>query len=103
VFRTAFEIDQRWVVELAADRAPLICQGQSLNLYLRSDIHKWDLPDAALDGVERGVKSLYYCRSKSVQRAGFAGVEADNTRAWPKKALSSDTDENKYDECLACQ
>jgi ribonucleoside-diphosphate reductase alpha chain len=103
VFRTAFEIDQRWVVELAADRAPLICQGQSLNLYLRSDIHKWDLLMLHWTAWERGVKSLYYCRSKSVQRAGFAGVEADNTRAWPKKALASETDENKYDECLACQ
>jgi len=99
VFRTAFEIDQRWVVELAADRAPLICQGQSLNLYLRSDIHKWDLLMLHWTAWERGVKSLYYCRSKSVQRAGFAGVEADNTRAWPKKPL----DEAKYDECLACQ
>ncbi|HEX5162149.1 MAG TPA: ribonucleoside-diphosphate reductase subunit alpha, partial [Steroidobacteraceae bacterium] len=87
VFRTAFEIDQRWVVELAADRAPLICQGQSLNLYLRSDIHKWDLLMLHWTAWERGVKSLYYCRSKSVQRAGFAGVEADNTRAWPKKPI----------------
>ncbi len=102
VFRTAFEIDQRWVVELAADRAPLICQGQSLNLYLRSDIHKWDLLMLHWTAWERGVKSLYYCRSKSVQRAGFAGVEADNTRAWPKKALVEEH-ENKYDECLACQ
>ena len=101
VFRTAFEIDQRWVVELAADRAPLICQGQSVNLYLRSDIHKWDLLMLHWTAWERGVKSLYYCRSKSVQRAGFAGVEADNTRAWPTKPLT--TDENKYDECLACQ
>ncbi|HET9863440.1 MAG TPA: ribonucleoside-diphosphate reductase subunit alpha [Steroidobacteraceae bacterium] len=101
VFRTAFEIDQRWVVELAADRAPLICQGQSVNLYLRSDIHKWDLLMLHWTAWERGVKSLYYCRSKSVQRAGFAGVEADNTRAWPTKSLA--TDENKYDECLACQ
>jgi ribonucleoside-diphosphate reductase alpha chain len=106
VFRTAFEIDQRWVVELAADRAPLICQGQSVNLYLRSDIHKWDLLMLHWTAWERGVKSLYYCRSKSVQRAGFAGVEADNTRAWPKKALDERLDaghENKYDECLACQ
>jgi ribonucleoside-diphosphate reductase alpha chain len=104
VFRTAFEIDQRWVVELAADRAPLICQGQSLNLYLRSDIHKWDLLMLHWTAWERGVKSLYYCRSKSVQRAGFAGVEADNTRAWPKKPLdAAQEDENKYDECLACQ
>jgi ribonucleoside-diphosphate reductase alpha chain len=103
IFRTAFEIDQRWVIELAADRAPLICQGQSLNLYLRSDIHKWDLLMLHWTAWERGVKSLYYCRSKSVQRAGFAGVEADNTRAWPIKPLNSETDDAKYDECLSCQ
>jgi ribonucleoside-diphosphate reductase alpha chain len=103
VFRTAFEIDQRWVIELAADRSPLICQGQSLNLYLRSDTQKWDLLMLHWTAWERGVKSLYYCRSKSVQRAGFAGVEADNTRSWPKKPLDADKDEQKYDECLACQ
>ncbi len=101
IFRTAFEIDQRWVVELAADRAPLICQGQSLNLYLRSDLHKWDLLMLHWMAWERGVKSLYYCRSKSVQRAGFAGVDGDNTRHWPVRVLG--VDENKYDECLACQ
>jgi ribonucleoside-diphosphate reductase alpha chain len=103
VFRTAFEIDQRWVIELAADRAPLICQGQSLNLYLRSDIHKWDLLMLHWTAWERGVKSLYYCRSKSVQRAGFAGVEADNTRVLAVKPLGSETDGAKYDECLSCQ
>jgi ribonucleoside-diphosphate reductase alpha chain len=103
VFRTAFEIDQRWVIELAADRAPLICQGQSLNLYLRSDIHKWDLLMLHWTAWERGVKSLYYCRSKSVQRAGFAGVEADNTRVLAVKPLASETDGAKYDECLSCQ
>lgn len=106
VFRTAFEIDQRWVVELAADRAPSICQGQSLNLYLRSDIHKWDLLMLHWTAWERGIKSLYYCRSKSVQRAGFAGVEADNTRHWPERSLmvaDMVADDAKYDECLACQ
>ena len=102
VFRTAFEIDQRWVIELAADRAPSICQGQSLNLYLRSDIHKWDLLMLHWTAWERGIKSLYYCRSKSVQRAGFAGVEADNTRRWPERQLLV-ADGGKYDECLACQ
>jgi ribonucleoside-diphosphate reductase alpha chain len=101
VFRTAFEIDQRWVIELAADRAPSICQGQSLNLYLHSDIHKWDLLMLHWTAWERGIKSLYYCRSKSVQRAGFAGVEGDNSRAWPSRPLAADGD--KYDECLACQ
>jgi ribonucleoside-diphosphate reductase alpha chain len=101
VFRTAFEIDQRWVIEFAADRAPLVCQGQSLNLYLPSDIHKWDLLMLHWLAWERGVKSLYYCRSKSVQRAGFAGVDGDNTRDWPSRPLSAD--EEKYDECLSCQ
>ncbi len=101
VFRTAFEIDQRWVIDLAADRAPTICQGQSVNLYLHSDIHKWDLLMLHWTAWERGIKSLYYCRSKSIQRAGFAGVEADNTREWPKLAIAVDA--AKYDECLACQ
>ena len=51
--------------------------------------------DAALDGVgARREESLYYCRSKSVQRAGFAGVEADNTRAWPQEARSKPTTTN---------
>jgi ribonucleoside-diphosphate reductase alpha chain len=102
VFRTAFEIDQRWVIELAADRAPFICQGQSLNLFLHSDIHKWDLLMLHWTAWERGLKSLYYCRSKSVQRAGFAGVEGDNTRQWPERSLKA-ADGAKYDECLACQ
>jgi ribonucleoside-diphosphate reductase alpha chain len=101
VFKTAFEIDQRWVIDLAADRTPSVCQGQSLNLYLESDIHKWDLLMLHWTAWERGIKSLYYCRSKSVQRAGFAGVEGDNTRRWPERPLRADG--AKYDECLACQ
>src|SRR5262252_11090660 len=92
VFKTAFEIDQRWVIDLAADRTPSICQGQSLNLYLESDIHKWDLLMLHWTAWERGIKSLYYCRSKSVQRAGFAGVDADNTRAWRARPLEANED-----------
>jgi ribonucleoside-diphosphate reductase alpha chain len=101
VFRTAFEVDQRWIIELAADRADSVCQGQSINLYLNSDIHKWDLLMLHWTAWEKGIKSLYYCRSKSLQRAGFAGVEADNTSDWPKRSLA--IDQSKYDECLACQ
>jgi ribonucleoside-diphosphate reductase alpha chain len=52
VFKTAFEIDQRWLIELAADRTPFICQAQSLNLFLPADVDKWDLHHAAL-GVGR--------------------------------------------------
>lgn len=103
VFRTAFEIDQRWIVEFAADRSPFICQGQSINLFVASDSEKWDLMMLHWKAWESGVKSLYYLRSKSVQRAGFAGgVEADNTRAWPELPLGEEN-RTDYEECLACQ
>ncbi len=99
-FRTAFEIDQRWMLELAADRTPYICQATSLNLYLPADIEKWDLLMLHFRAWELGIKSLYYCRSKSIQRAGFAGgVEADNTIAAPVMEVEV----KDYDECLACQ
>ena len=80
VFKTSFEIDQRWLLELAADRTPYIDQAQSLNLFIPADVDKWDLMMLHFRAWELGIKSLYYLRSKSVQRAGFAGgVEADNT------------------------
>jgi ribonucleoside-diphosphate reductase alpha chain len=100
VFKTSFEIDQRWLIELAADRTPYIDQATSLNLFIPADVDKWDLLMLHYRAWELGIKSLYYLRSKSVQRAGFAGgVEADNT-AEPAKYELATTD---YDECLACQ
>ncbi|MFN3370692.1 MAG: ribonucleoside-diphosphate reductase subunit alpha [Sphingomonadaceae bacterium] len=105
VFKTAFEIDQRWLLELAGDRTPYIDQAQSLNLFIPADVEKWDLLMLHFRAWELGIKSLYYLRSKSIQRAGFAGsellggVEADNTPA-PKRI---EIELNKYDECLACQ
>ncbi|MBB5718214.1 ribonucleoside-diphosphate reductase alpha chain [Stakelama sediminis] len=99
-YKTSFEIDQRWLLELAGDRAPYIDQAQSLNLFIPADVEKWDLLMLHFRAWELGIKSLYYLRSKSVQRAGFAGgVESDNTIDKPKYELPS-TD---YDECLACQ
>ena len=98
VFKTAFEIDQRWIIELAADRAPEICQSQSVNIFLPGDVDKWDLHMLHWSAWERGVKSLYYLRSKSVQRAAFAGGEG--LAAMAQKAADDRTD---YDECLACQ
>ena len=101
VFKTSFEIDQRWLLELAADRTPYIDQAQSLNLFIPADVDKWDLLMLHFRAWELGIKSLYYLRSKSVQRAGFAGgVEADNTPELKEIPLASTTD---YDECLACQ
>jgi len=100
VFKTSFEIDQRWLIELAADRTPYIDQATSLNLFIPADVDKWDLLMLHYRAWELGIKSLYYLRSKSVQRAGFAGgVEADNTPDLKQIELQS-TD---YDECLACQ
>ncbi|GAA3708115.1 ribonucleoside-diphosphate reductase subunit alpha [Sphingomonas cynarae] len=99
-YKTSFEIDQRWLLELAGDRTPYIDQAQSLNLFIPADVEKWDLLMLHFRAWELGIKSLYYLRSKSVQRAGFAGgVETDNTLAKPTYELES-TD---YDECLACQ
>lgn len=97
VFRTAFEIDQRWIIELAADRTPYICQSQSLNLFLPADIDKWDLHMLHWTAWERGIKSLYYCRSKSISRAGFAGQLEKKSGS---KIVATKTD---YEECLACQ
>jgi len=103
VFKTSFEIDQRWLLEFAADRTPYIDQAQSLNLFIPADVDKWDLMMLHYQAWEKGIKSLYYLRSKSVQRAGFAGgVEADNT-AEPAKYQFSAGESTDYDECLACQ
>ncbi|BCA60600.1 ribonucleoside-diphosphate reductase subunit alpha [Sphingomonas sp. HMP6] len=99
-YKTSFEIDQRWLIELQADRTPYIDQATSLNLFIPADVEKWDLLMLHFRAWELGIKSLYYLRSKSVQRAGFAGgVEADNTIEKPQ----FDIEVKNYDECLACQ
>ncbi len=100
IFRTAFEIDQRWIIELAADRAPFICQSQSINLYLPADIDKWDLHMLHWTAWKRGIKSLYYCRSKSISRASFAGKLSANGEHTPACTSVAHGD---YEECLACQ
>ena len=96
VYKTAFELDQRWIVELAADRTADICQSQSVNVFLPGDIDKWDLHMLHWTAWERGCKSLYYLRSKSVQRAAFAGGET-------LAAVVHDEGRTDYEECLACQ
>ncbi|HKR86563.1 MAG TPA: ribonucleoside-diphosphate reductase subunit alpha [Phenylobacterium sp.] len=97
VYKTAFEIDQRWVVELAADRTPDVCQSQSVNVFLPGDVDKWDLHMLHWMAWERGCKSLYYLRSKSVQRAAHAGGEEIAQITLPNEGKTD------YEECLACQ
>ncbi len=116
VFKTAFELDQRWVIEHAADRAGFICQSQSVNVFLPANVHKRDLHQIHMMAWKRGVKSLYYCRSLSIQRAdsvsekavrpaAFSGMTAEaNDGVGPlplvAAAVAAGTD---YEECLACQ
>jgi ribonucleoside-diphosphate reductase alpha chain len=104
VFKTAFEIDQRWLIEHAADRTPFVCQAQSLNVFLPADVHKKVLHQVHMEAWKKGVKSLYYCRSRSVQRAESA---ASWDRAKKKEAADNESagksEGGKYEECLACQ
>jgi len=118
VFKTAFEIDQRWLVEHAADRAPYICQSQSLNIFLPADVHKRDLHQIHMMAWKRGVKTLYYCRSLSIQRADVVSNDAvvaplgDQALTVPKADAPQTPlpvgtpptgEANNYEECLSCQ
>lgn len=112
VFKTAFELDQRWIVELAADRTPLIDQSQSVNIFLPADVHKRDLHQIHMMAWKQGVKSLYYCRSKSMQRAEVVATKEElpaELRALaaslaPKLPAADGAAESvDYEECLACQ
>ena len=92
-------------MELGADRTPNISQAQSINLFLPADVHKKELHDIHFQAWKKGLKSLYYCRSKSIQRAEnindanstdiLANVYKSN-----KKELN---EEPEYEECLSCQ
>jgi len=119
VFRTAIEMDQRWLIDLAADRTPYICQAQSLNIFLQPDIHKRDLHQLHFQAWKKGVKSLYYCRSLSIQRAEkvseasaqaadiaripLAGRINIDERPLAAMAVTPEASNTNYEECLACQ
>ncbi len=113
VYKTAFELDQRWVIEHASDRAPYICQSQSVNVFLPANVNKRDLHQIHLLAWKRGVKSLYYCRSLSIQRADNVSEKAVRPEEFaaallaplalpevPRAVAATGTD---YEECLACQ
>ncbi len=113
VYKTAFELDQRWVIEHAADRTPYICQSQSINVFLPANVHKRDLHQIHMMAWKKGVKSLYYCRSLSIQRADnvsetavrpleFTGIPVANDSARLPMVASS-ANATDYEECLACQ
>ncbi|MGS0647959.1 ribonucleoside-diphosphate reductase subunit alpha [Komagataeibacter melomenusus] len=103
VFKTAFELDQRWVIEHAADRAPFICQAQSVNIFLPANVHKRDLHQIHYMAWKRGVKSLYYCRSLSIQRADAVSDGQEKRDVPPKDGGTPPATSGDYEECLACQ
>ena len=102
VFKTAFELDQKWIVELGADRTPNISQAQSVNLFLPADVHKKELHQIHFQAWKKGLKSLYYCRSKSIQRAeNINNALPSNVELNVNK--NETNKEIEYDECLSCQ
>lgn len=69
VFKTADELDQRWLIEHAAYRQQYICQSQSLNLFFAPDVSKQELHNVHILAWKKGVKTLYYLRSTAKRRA----------------------------------
>lgn len=100
VFKTAFELDQRWLIDLAGDRSALVDQAQSLNVFLPANVHKRDLHQVHYQAWKKGVKSLYYCRSLSIQRAE---KDNGNTAAIQEPVVQAPVETNDYEECLSCQ
>jgi len=89
-FKTAFEIDQRWVVDHAADRQPFICQGQSVNLFFPSGSDKSYINAVHLRAYKKELKGLYYLRTN-------AGVSGDKLAEKVERVALKDAD-----ECLSC-
>ena len=98
VFKTAFELDQKWIVELGAERTPYVSQAQSINIFLPADVHKKELHQIHFQAWKKGLKSLYYCRSKSIQRA-----ENINNGLSTEATIKESKEAQDYEECLSCQ
>ena len=98
VFKTAMEIDQRWIIEHAADRQAHVDQAQSLNVFFRPDANIIYIHTVHFLAWKRGVKTMYYCRSEKLGKADkvSARIERDVIKEIDLAAVIDD------DECLAC-
>jgi ribonucleoside-diphosphate reductase alpha chain len=94
VYKTAFELDQHWVVEHAAQRQPFICQGQSVNLFFPSGSDKSYVNNVHLKAWRDKLKGLYYLRTNSGSIAEQVGRKIERVK------LNSFKEE---EECLSCQ
>lgn len=99
VFKTSMEIDQRWVIEHAADRQEFIDQAQSLNLFFRPDVNILYLHACHFLAWKKGLKTLYYCRSEKLAKADKVAkrIEREVIKELDISAIAAG------DECLACQ
>ena len=100
VFKTAPEIDQRWIVELAADRQEFIDQGQSVNLFFPPDVSIAYLHACHFLAWKKGLKSLYYNRSDKLRKADRVGVKAERKRIEDEIDMRAVADNST---CLACE
>jgi ribonucleoside-diphosphate reductase alpha chain len=99
VFKTSMEIDQRWLVNHAADRQEYIDQAQSLNLFFRPDVNIKYLHAVHFQAWKQGLKTLYYCRSEKIGKADKVSrrIEREVIKELDMKALIDG------DACLACE
>lgn len=100
VFQTAMEIDQRWIIEHAADRQKYIDQGQSVNLFFPATVSIKYLHSVHFMAWKNGLKSLYYLRSEKVKKADKVGSQIKRQRIEDEIDLKQIAD---GDTCLACE
>jgi ribonucleoside-diphosphate reductase alpha chain len=98
IFKTSMEIDQRWLIEHAADRQMYVDQAQSLNLFFRPDTHISYLHAVHFLAWKSGVKTLYYCRSEKLGKADKVSkrIEREIIQELDMTAIADG-------ECLACE
>ena len=99
VFKTAMEIDQRWVVEHAADRQEFIDQSQSVNIFFPPNVDIKYLHIVHFLAWKKGLKSLYYCRSEKIGSADKISQQIAREKIEEMDLSNIET----FDECLACQ
>jgi ribonucleoside-diphosphate reductase alpha chain len=94
VFKTAFELDQRWIVDHAGDRQEFICQGQSVNLFFPAGTDKAYVNAVHIRAWKKKLKGLYYLRTNS-------GASAEKVSESVKQDKLQDFSDPE--ECLSCQ
>jgi len=99
VFKTSMEIDQRWVIDLAADRQEYIDQAQSLNLFFRPDSNIKYIHAIHFMAWKKGLKTLYYCRSEKLAKADKVSkrVEREIIKELDMIQIAQGND------CIACE